>query len=83
MAKLSPLRVPKKAFELRKNSGSFKEVNIPVGIQGKDQLNNLRKDTAKLLEVTYEIVLKAFVIRHFVRSRDLMPSAHSHCTYIS
>lgn len=50
MAKLSPLRVPKKAFELRKNSGSFKEVNIPVGIQGKDQLNNLRKDTAKLLE---------------------------------
>jgi hypothetical protein len=50
MAKLPPLRVPKKSSVLSAKPGAGKEES-PEGSPGKDELTNLRKDTAKLLTV--------------------------------
>ncbi|XP_056005085.1 dynactin subunit 1-like isoform X4 [Ostrea edulis] len=49
MAKLPPLRVPKKSVVLSAKSGAVTSEDLPEGSPGKDDLTNLRKDTAKLL----------------------------------
>ena len=53
MATLPPLRVPKKSQGVSSKPGAPSMGESPEGIPGKDQLNSLRKDTAKLLEVTF------------------------------
>nr|XP_022336647.1 dynactin subunit 1-like isoform X4 [Crassostrea virginica] len=50
MATLPPLRVPKKSQGVSSKPGATATGESPEGIPGKDQLNSLRKDTAKLLE---------------------------------
>lgn len=65
MARLPPLRVPKKPIGLGSRTGSVAMGDLPDGVPGKIELGSLAKKTSDLLQVymfIFYMLIRSFVM---------------------